>query len=200
MIKLAIFDMDGVLANTTHIHTSALRDAVYTRVHEEASREHYLTASDGIRTTNKLECLRAQYGLSDEIVKSIDELKESLTLNAFGSIQKNELLISEFSRIKNKGIRIAIGSNSRRVYVDKIIQSLGLSEFIDFSIAGNEVFRSKPDPEIFNTIMARFNISNEDTIIFEDSIAGLKAAHEAKANVEFVNNRTLITLEQLRKI
>jgi HAD superfamily hydrolase (TIGR01509 family) len=200
MFKLAIFDIDGVLVNTTDIHTEALRLSIASLVSPEAAREDYLDASDGIRTIDKLRRLQSSYGLSDHDIKSIDSMKSMLTTNAFAHYPRNEMLVRVLSNIKAQGVLLSIGSNSRRSNVDFLTQSLGIFDLLDFSVAGNEVKNPKPAPDVFLASMSKLNVKPEDTIIFEDSDSGYQAALATGAIVVRVNPVTLVTEEQLLKI
>jgi beta-phosphoglucomutase len=195
-MKLAIFDLDGVLAKTTDIHTAALRAAVGSIVSKEASQGSYLDAADGIRTKDKLKRLADDYGLSDETVDRIDTLKKKYTVDALSSVNTNQVLVDGFNSLKSRGYTIAVASNSRRDFVNLILRGIGVMSLIDFSISGDEVKNPKPDPEIFNTVILSFGAEPSATYIFEDSPNGIKAASQTGATVITVDPHTLVTESQ----
>ena len=47
-------------------------------------------------------------------------------------------------------------------------------------MCGDELTRSKPHPEIYETIIKHFHFSPQDAVILEDSVAGVQAAYSAK--------------------
>lgn len=195
--KLAIFDMDGVLVESASIHTKALRKSIAALVSIEASQERFLDASDGIRTKDKLKRLAASYGLSNIEIKAIDELKERLTIEALVALPINSMLVETLTELKRKGIRLSVGSNSRRVYVDIVINAIGISHLLDYSVAGDEVDNPKPHPEIFKRSIEYLGYSPNETVIFEDSSIGIEAAAKTGSIVIIVDSSSGVTKEQL---
>ena len=197
-MKLAIFDLDGVLVKTDHIHTNMLRFAVESVLHSEAAQLPMFDAQDGIRTVDKLKSLKEIYDLSDDTIRGIDKLKQMLTVVEMQSIPANPLIVEIFTHLKETGYHIAIASNSRRLYVDSAIKALRISHLVDFSIAGDEVQQAKPHPECFERAMAHFSTSNQTTTIWEDSQAGLTAAYATGSKVIQVDPQVLLTWELIK--
>ena len=52
--------------------------------------------------------------------------------------------------------------------------------FFDAIVDGNDVSNAKPDPEVFLRAAQLVGVSNENAIVFEDSVAGIQAANIAK--------------------
>ncbi len=78
------------------------------------------------------------------------------------------------------GYKMAIASASDRVKVLCNVGLLGIPvERFDAIITADDVSRQKPDPEIFLTAMARVGARPEETLVFEDSLMGVKAAKAA---------------------
>lgn len=193
-MKLAIFDLDGVLVNTSEIHTRALRQAVGMFA-PYAHTASYLDAGDGIRTVEKLQRLKGEFHLTEEIVNMIGDFKKLLTLQALENIQRDEKIVEAIKYVKGQAIKIAIASNSRREFVDKILNKLGIQEFVDFTVCGDEVSKPKPDPELFLKAASALNISPLDSVVFEDSDIGLLAARNAGMKSVRIDPSILITLE-----
>lgn len=195
--KLAIFDMDGVLVNSADIHTEALRKSIASLVSTEASQERFLDAHDGIRTKDKLKRLAASYDLSDSKVRAIDELKERLTVKGLEQLPINVMLVETMTELKRKGIKLSVGSNSRRAYVNIIVKAIGIEHLLDYSVSGDEVDNPKPHPEVFKRSMEHLGYSADETVIFEDSTIGIEAAARTGSIVIVVDSSSGVTKEQL---
>jgi beta-phosphoglucomutase len=52
--------------------------------------------------------------------------------------------------------------------------------FFDAIVDGNDVSNAKPDPEVFLQAARKLGITNQNAIVFEDSVAGIQAANSAK--------------------
>jgi len=79
--------------------------------------------------------------------------------------------------IKEKQQLIALGSASKNAR--PILEKTGILHFFDAIVDGNDVSNAKPDPEVFLRAAQLLNVSNENAIVFEDSVAGIQAANIA---------------------
>ncbi|MGN0690837.1 MAG: HAD family hydrolase [Oscillospiraceae bacterium] len=82
-------------------------------------------------------------------------------------------------RLKEKGFHIAVASSSRRGYVEEELKYTGLFDLFEVILCGDNVTKSKPDPQIFLTAAQRLNVSPEECYVLEDSYNGIRAAHAA---------------------
>ena len=86
--------------------------------------------------------------------------------------------ISEGLRfLKEKGVRIGLGSASKNAVL--ILEKLNLISFFEVVIDGNQVSKSKPDPEVFLKGSNALNVIPSECIVFEDATAGIEAAKKA---------------------
>ena len=76
--------------------------------------------------------------------------------------------------LQEKGIKIALGSSSRNALA--IIDRLGISRFFDAVVDGNAITRGKPDPEVFIKAAEALNVSENQALVVEDSLAGIIAS------------------------
>ena len=89
MIKLVIFDLDGVLYESKEFHFDALNSAL-----EEIdknyliSKEEHLNTYDGLSTKRKLELLTVNKGLDPKFYEKIWQKKQEITNNLLSSIGK----------------------------------------------------------------------------------------------------------------
>ena len=60
-----------------------------------------------------------------------------------------------------------------------ILNRLGIAEMFDAIIDGTKVSRAKPDPEVFLAGAQALGLQPEECIVFEDAVAGVRAAHNA---------------------
>jgi HAD superfamily hydrolase (TIGR01509 family) len=87
------------------------------------------------------------------------------------------------SRLRKEGYRMAVCSNSIRESLQMMVLQSGLDEYFEFLVSNEDVSRSKPDPEIYATAMARMGVVPAETIIVEDSLHGLEAARRSGAHL-----------------
>ena len=84
--------------------------------------------------------------------------------------------------IATPGLAVGICSASTRGGFEKVVDSVvGKARLakLDVIIAGDDVSRKKPDPEIYNVAAQRLGLSADKCVVVEDSMVGLRAAKAA---------------------
>lgn len=198
-MKLVIFDLDGVLARTEHIHTFALKEAI-AYFAPEATAASYLEAHDGVRTKDKLARLQHDFQLPTDVMVKIDRRKQIVTEQHLRHLHANPAISECLQLLIANGFTLALASNSRKINVDIVLSALTVDHLFTFKVTGDEVLVPKPNPEIFNKVINHFNVTPSEVYIFEDSTAGKAAAVAAGAKVIAVDANELITLRQINDI
>jgi len=198
MVKLIIFDLDGVLVDAKKIHFDTLNEAL-NEIHERyvISESEHLSIYDGLKTTQKLELLTKNKGLRSEFYDDIWNRKQQLTIGAISQLQPDLDKIELFKELRDKGYKLACASNSIRRSVLVMLAKIGIIEYMDLIISNEDVKNSKPHPEMYWKTMSMMGCLPEETLIVEDSPHGLLAASRSRANVLRVNNPPDLTLEKI---
>ncbi len=188
MIKLVIFDLDGVLVSSKEAHYLALNKAISKIAPGyEISRDDQVSIYDGLPTREKLRKL-SKKGLSISKHKEIHTLKQSFTADEISRVKENHKLKTLFKNLRDRGIKIAIASNAITNTTNLYLISLGIHHLCDYIISNQMVFECKPNPEMYLRAMIEFSASPNETLIVEDSAIGVKAAILSKANIYTVKS------------
>jgi HAD superfamily hydrolase (TIGR01509 family) len=200
MIKLLIFDLDGVLVEAKNIHYDALNLAIskYDNSCIIEWNEH-LSKFDGLKTQQKLDMLTRDKGLPLDYHKPIWDEKQRITLNLLSSLKTNSELIQLFSLLAEKGYKIACCSNSIRKTVLTVLSKLGIIEFFDFIVSNEDVSNSKPHPEMYWKCISKMGVLPEETLIVEDSPYGLLAASRTNSHILRVANPSDVNVKNVYK-
>jgi len=199
VIKLIIFDLDGVLVEAKEIHFETLNTAIKEVAGPEyiiSLNEHHSTY-DGLKTNQKLELLTKNKGLSTEHYTEIWDKKQQYTIDQISNLKQDERLIDIFKRLRTDGYKLACASNSIRRSVLVMLSKIGIIEYMDLILSNEDVKNSKPHPEMYWKSMSMIGVLPEETLIVEDSPHGLLAASRSRANVLRVNNPTDLTFDKL---
>jgi HAD superfamily hydrolase (TIGR01509 family) len=201
VISLVIFDLDGVLIDSKEIHFNALNLALSEFGDDYViSRKEQDTVFEGLTTNVKLDILTKTKGLPIDLHENIWRRKQEYSAKLFESTSKDEDLVNIFRFIKSRGIKIAVASNSIRQTLDTCLESLGVDGYVDYSLSNEDVEFPKPNPEIYNKCMEHLKGTTENTVIFEDSEIGLRAALATGAKVEKVLNRKNIYFDRIDRV
>ena len=180
MIKAVIFDLDGVIVSTDDCHYRAWK-----KMADEEGIYFDRKINNRLRGVSRMASLdivleRADKKYSDEEKAALAERKNNYYRELICELTPNDILpgaADTLLKLKNSGIKIAIGSSSKNTPV--ILKQIGLDNFFDAVSDGNNITHSKPDPEVFLKAAEMLGISPEDCMIVEDADAGIEAGKRA---------------------
>ena len=188
MIKGVIFDMDGTIVDSLPYHYRA-----WEKFFKENKVENFSEKLKDYKGGGTLDLMTVVYGdkYSRKELKIMTDDKEII----FREIYKNNVIpikgfMEMFKLIKSKKILVGIASNAIRKNVKMILSELKIYDEFDSIICGDEVEKGKPDPEMFNKTVDRFNLKKEECLIFEDSVEGVLGAVNSKVDVVGITSST----------
>ncbi len=197
MIKLIIFDLDGVLVEAKNIHFRAFNEALDSYA---ISWDEHLSTYDGLKTIQKLKMLSESKGLPEDLHTEIWNKKQRITIQKLKELKPCEKLQNITSKLSEE-YKIALCSNSTRKTCLTVLSKLGIVENMDLVISNEDVQNSKPHPEMFWKAISMMSCLPEETLIVEDSPYGLLAADRSNSHILRVKNPSEVTLDNLtRKI
>lgn len=182
-IKAVIFDMDGVLIDAKEWHFEALNQALHI-FGMEISRYDHLVTFDGLPTRKKLQMLSMERGLPKGLHTLINDLKQRFTMQMVHT-RCTPTFAHQYalSRLKARGLRLAVCSNSVRDTITAMMNKADLMQYLDFYLSNQDVRQGKPDPEIYNLAIGRLGLRPSECLVLEDNPNGILAAQRAGAHV-----------------
>lgn len=88
--------------------------------------------------------------------------------------------------LRANGAKLSIGSSSKNAPF--ILNQIGLSGYFDAVSDGNNITRSKPDPEVFLKAAQFLGLEPKDCLVVEDAVAGAEAGHAGGFKVACVGD------------
>jgi beta-phosphoglucomutase len=191
--KAFIFDLDGVIVDTAKYHYLAWKK-IATDLGIEFTHEH----NELLKGVSRVRSLDIILGLGQ--VEASQEQKDQWL------IQKNEdylsylvdmdqseilpgvMLVLEFLKANQQPIALGSASKNAR----PILEKTGILSYFDAIVDGNDVSNAKPDPEVFLQAAQKLSITNENSIVFEDSVAGIQAANIASMTSIGIGDATIL--------
>lgn len=198
--KLFIFDLDGVLVDSKHIHFDSLNLAL-----EEIDSKYVISKEDqasifeGISTKEKLNILSSTRGLPKELHEKIWKSKQEKSIIFFKNLKTDKELVDLFGLIKTHHADIAVASNCIRETVEACLKSLNIIDYVDLYLSNEDVENPKPSPEIYLKCIEHFVCSPESTTIFEDSEVGKAGAIASGAKLIEIKDRSSINKDLIYK-
>jgi beta-phosphoglucomutase len=178
--KAFIFDLDGVIVDTARYHFLAWQK-IAAELGVEFTPEHNeeLKGVSRVRSLDLILKLGNIQASEENKNKWLTKKNEDY-LAYIEHMDESEILpgvvnILEF--IKEKKQLIALGSASKNAR--PILEKVKILHMFDVIVDGNDVTNAKPDPEVFLRAAKLLNATNENSMVFEDSVAGIQAANIA---------------------
>lgn len=176
--KGIIFDLDGVICFTDHYHYlawKALADSI--GVPFDESKNDRLR---GVSRMASLEIVLEEYRgpvLSQEDKVAMATKKNELYRSYLQTMTPADLspeVKETLEGLRARGIKLAIGSSSKNAPL--ILERIGLGGFFDAVSDGNNIQRSKPDPQVFTMAAEMLGLDPKDCMVVEDAEAGIDGA------------------------
>lgn len=179
----AIFDMDGTMVDNTPYHLRSWQTLFKKYGLGDLTAQTYYTEISGIPIMDTVKRLFGK-DRDEAALEALLKEKESLYKELYGPfvtpINGLEIFLAE---LKNAGVKLAIASSATVDDIDFILSHIPVRQYFDVIIDGNRVNKSKPNPQIFLKAAADLGIPPEDCVVFEDSLAGIKAGNAAGMKV-----------------
>lgn len=184
LYKGIIFDLDGVICHTDAYHYRAwksLADSLGIYFDEKINNR--------LRGVSRMESLdiileKADKSYSQDEKEVFANKKNKLYKFLLEEMSEKDLDIkvkSSLDALKIKGYKLAIGSSSKNAKL--ILKKLGLEDFFDVIVDGNDIKYSKPDKEVFEKAGIKLGLEASDCLVVEDAASGVEAAKNAKMAV-----------------
>lgn len=176
-IEAVIFDCDGVLADTMPLHYAAYNRA-FKEVGLTLERDFFYSCSGGKASETLKKLLDGQNYSGDW--RQLHQRKKEIMFDLIESDQLRPLASARLVPLLSRGYRLAVVSSGSAASVHQIIRRLGLSEYFEEIVTGEDVQLGKPNPEPFLLVADRMRISPCKCLVIEDSQVGIEAAYKAK--------------------
>ena len=179
----AIFDMDGTLVDNTPYHLKSWQALFKKYGKGDLTADTYHQEISGIPI---MDTLKRLFGSDHDeaqlkaLLKEKEDLYKSLYAPFAAPINGLEKFLLE---LKNAGVKMAMASSATIDDINFILSHIPIRDDFDVIIDGSRVTKSKPNPQIFLKAAEELNTDPEDCVVFEDSIAGIKAANSAGMKV-----------------
>ncbi|TDD76367.1 beta-phosphoglucomutase [Flavobacterium caseinilyticum] len=176
--KAFIFDLDGVIVDTAKYHYLAWQK-IANELKIEFTHEHneLLKGVSRVRSLDIiLELGKVEASQEDKDRWLVQKNEDYLSYLV--DMDESEILPGVFpilKFLKENNQPIALGSASKNAR--PILEKTGLLSYFDAIVDGNDVTNAKPDPEVFLMAAKLLNTTPENSIVFEDSVAGIQAAN-----------------------
>lgn len=193
-VKACIFDLDGVIVETSHFHFLAWK-----RLAEKLEIPFSDEDNEQLKGVSRKESLDRILALGNREMDQAEKdkwmaIKNEWYLEDLEDMKPSDALPGVVDFIKSlraQGVKISLASSSKNAKA--IISKLQLNDQFDALKDGNDVKHAKPDPDIFLQAAEALGEKPENCIVFEDAIAGIEASIAADMRCVGVGDKDILT-------
>ncbi|MGP9724322.1 HAD family hydrolase [Corynebacterium sp. AOP40-9SA-29] len=170
-----LFDLDGTLIDTEPLYADAGGELVekwgglWTRGRRE--RAVGMPLSDFVVMLQQAGVDESPEVITDLVLSRVDAMLGEKDVWREGARELVESVLAS-------GVPTALVTMSYRATVERVLVSQGMPTF-GVSVTGDEVSRSKPDPEAYLVASQKLGVPPAECVVLEDSVQGITAAHNA---------------------
>lgn len=187
MIKLVIFDVDGTLVDSESVYVkAALKNLEVNHYNIPMSAIMGIIGQNRVAGRKLIESTQDDSFNYDKYIKDFEKIRNQILENEPYKLKKGALNILNYCKKHN--IKIAIATSTARDKQTKVLTKLGIIDYFDYMVFGDEIKNSKPDPEIYLKVFEHYNYGKDEMIIYEDSKNGILSAHNAGIRVVYIKD------------
>ena len=176
--KVVIFDMDGVIFDSEQLVLDS-----WEKVGEKYGIPDVgkiLTDCIGTNKNKTQEIVHAHYGKDFDYEKYSKEA--SFLFHEY--VRENGLPVKKGVRellqyLKEEKIAVGLASSTRLAVVQEELKLTGLYDYFGVVVGGDQLKRSKPEPDIYLMACEKMGVLPENAYAVEDSYNGIRAAYSA---------------------
>ena len=177
MLKAIIFDMDGVLINSTKYVTEAFNRLL--KKFDVELTDKYRKKTLGRSLRDQIKIWKEDFDIKEDIDPiEFSNKCFSIELELMEKeLKPNNVVINLINNLKKEGIKIGVATSSTKLRAEKILEFVGVKDKLDILITAEDVEKHKPDPELFLKAAECLEVNPENCIVFEDALNGIEAAN-----------------------
>lgn len=180
-MRAVIFDLDGVLCFTDQYHYQAWKELA-----DRLGIYFDEKINDRLRGISRMDSLEIILEKSDrqytrEEKESFTEEKNARYRSLLQQMCPQDMadeVRQTLTELRHRGYLLAVGSSSKNAQF--IIGQIDAARYFDAVADGNDITRSKPDPEVFLKAAEKLGVAPGQCAVVEDAASGIRAAKAGK--------------------
>lgn len=187
MIKLVIFDVDGTLVDSEVVFVkAAIKNMEVNGYNIPMSAIMGIIGQNRIAGRKLIESTQDDSFDYDKYIKDYEKIRSEILENEPLKLKKGALNILNYCKEHN--IKMAIATSTYKEKQVKVLTNLGIIDYFDYMVFGDEIINSKPAPDIYLKVYEHYNLDKDEMIIYEDSNNGILSGYNAGIRVVYIKD------------
>ena len=186
MLKAVIFDLDGLLVDSTKLQIQADQEFI------KSFGKIFLPG--GGREGMRIIDITREYKDVYDLPGSAEDLYAKRQQIFFGLARKYLQLFNGvmplLNKLQERKLKIALATSGDREYVKLVFEKFPqLTDYFSVVVSSEDVARGKPNPDVYKKALEKLKIKSDEAVVLEDSVNGITAAKLAGIQVICIPNR-----------
>ena len=174
-----IFDMDGVIFDTEMLCRKAWHSMEEEYGISAEKMDQLLILCVGTNRAHMVKTFLEQLGNDFPVERFLDESMDRIAALGASGLPLKKGAVELLSWLKEQNALLALASSTKRSLVIQELTDAGLLDYFSVITGGDQITKSKPDPEIYEKAGAALGADPGKTLVLEDSQNGLRSALNA---------------------
>jgi len=174
--KAWLFDFDGVIGDTMPDNLRAWQSA-FAQHGVTLTKDDYYSL-EGMNTKGIAETLGKKFGLAPAVYEKIPDRKSEFYQILAGPLRIYPEVDTLLTTLKRQGVKLAMVSGGARWRLEKTTPKKIFTLF-DVVVAGDDLTKSKPDPEPYTMALAKLGVRSDQAVVVENAPLGIDSAKTA---------------------
>ena len=197
--KAVIFDVDGLLLNTEFIWLDCwMQVGEDHNIPEFGPLFHKAVGTTG-KTIEDMLDRELSYVPENERRQLMDDVRKYGSRVVNDKLEKMAGADVLLDYLDEKRYRNAVATTTSREMTEYRLKKMGIYDRFEYVLCGDEVINRKPDPEIYQKVLAALDIRPQDALVLEDTCYGVEAASRAGCDVIMVPSINPPTDAEIRR-
>lgn len=187
MIKLVIFDVDGTLVDSEVVFVkAAIKNMEVNGYNIPMSAIMGIIGQNRVAGKKLIESTQDDSFDYDKYIKNYEKIRSEILEKEPLKLKKGALNILNYC--KKHDIKMAIATSTYREKQVKVLTNLGIIDYFDYMVFGDEIKNSKPAPDIYLKVYEHYNLDKDEMIIYEDSNNGILSGYNAGIKIVYIKD------------
>ncbi|SAK89914.1 HAD family hydrolase [Caballeronia catudaia] len=177
MSRAAIFDVDGTLVDSVDLHALAWCEAFAHFGHDVSFDEARSQIGKG--GDKLLPVFLSEAELREQGEQLQKWRGQHFKANYLTMVRPFSAVPDLLRKLRDQGTRLAVGSSAKKDELEMYLDIAGIADLLDITVSSEDVERSKPDPDVFETVLHKLCVEPSEAIVVGDSPYDAQAAKRA---------------------
>ena len=182
-METILFDLDDTLIESMHVWEDAIIH-LFKKMDLDMSMEEARQIFFTMKFSEVLTYIKERFHTKQDEAWMFNEVNEDIMNQYAYHIEAKKGALDFIKKCASKNKKMAVLTSNTRVLSEKVLDRLGMLEYMENVYSADELKMSKREVDIYEYVLKNLNTTAESAIVFEDSMYAINTARSL--NIECI--------------